>query len=312
MSEVSPSVESTATPTPPPSQVQPEGQAPAEPKVEAPKEEVKAEPQDRFATKFAQLAKKERMLQERESRLKQLEASAKEEVGKYREKAERYDKFNEYKTSGRHLDALRELDISYEQLTDDILSGKYDGNTDHMMKHMERVIAPLKDKIKEFEERDAKAKEEAEKASQNQKAHYEKEVANYKKKLADHIETNKETYELIEANKNQGSYGLVWDVIYTAWEDAADKSKVMSIDEACQKVESFLEEEAKKLLNLKKLKAPESDPVKTPKTSEPRATATLTNNLEKPAGQILTPKKYMSRDESIQAALELYHKGQLK
>ena len=260
-----PMVETNITPEQKQPEQQPEGQKPEEVKPE-----VEEKKDDKFSSRFAALAKREKALLSRESRLKEMESKF--------SSAEKQDA--EFKSNP--IKYLQErYGLTYNDLTQLVLN---DNKPTPDMK-----VKELEDKMSAWEK--AK-KEEAEKA---EKAKTEQIITGYMGQIGEFIEANAAEFELIKAH-GEGS-----ELIYNVVDAHLIKTgRMLSIKEAATHVENYLYNEAQKLLTLNKLKPKE--PVKeVPTTQKPVSTAkTLTNNDQT---EVPTPTdKPLSKEESLKKA----------
>lgn len=197
--------------------------------------------QDQFASKFAALSRKEKALRDKE-----LEYDSKfEEMQKKLEDYESKNKEPEvdWQTLLRKdpLRALEDIGLGYDKLTELALNdGKL--TPEMQLKSMREDIEG--DYKKKFEELENRLNEKEEK---EQEDYYNQVQDNFLGEIGDFINQSDETYELIQAsNSNE----LVYDVIEEHYNETG---RVLDIKEAADAVEGYLEEEANKLMKLKKL-----------------------------------------------------------
>lgn len=264
-------------------------EAPKEPEAkpeQKPEEKPEEKKDDKFSSKFAALARRERQILAREVKAKELEA-----------KFSNYDKLDTEIRSNPLKYLQDKFGITYTDLTQMALNeGK--PTPEHKLKEVEARLSEWE--RRQQEEADRKQKEAEEKQKSDEQAKYKAVLDGFVKQIGDFIETNAEAYELTKAH-SEGS-ALVYNVI-----DAhnAKTGRLMSIEEATKHVESYLEEEAKKLLSLNKLK-PKADPAKeASKETAPRSSAptTLTNSAQT---DVPTPQERpLTVDESLERAAKL-------
>jgi len=197
--------------------------------------------QDQFASKFAALSRKEKALRDKE-----LDYDSKfEEMQKKLEDYESKNKEPEvdWQTLLRKdpLRALEDIGLGYDKLTELALNdGKL--TPEMQLKSMREDIEG--DYKKKFEELENRLNEKEEK---EQEDYYNQVQDNFLGEIGDFINQSDETYELIQAsNSNE----LVYDVIEEHYNETG---RVLDIKEAADAVEGYLEEEANKLMKLKKL-----------------------------------------------------------
>jgi hypothetical protein len=221
----------------------PEAPATEAPPPVAPQEDPK------LSSKFAALARRERMLQKREAEAKRM----------YEDPD--YKAWKTAKEGKYPLEAMKAAGYSYDEITQFVLN---DG---------QMPPKTTDDAVKELQERlDAKEKAEQEAAKKAQDEYNEKVYAQHKLDIRQHVDASGDTYELIRA---QGEYDTVFDVIYEYFEA---NGEVLSIDAAAEHVEKYLEEKGRKYLGTKKLgtqPAPQDSPA--PAKTAGQFPATLTN-----------------------------------
>lgn len=220
-------------------------EAQSETETEPQKPELSAEEkakEERFAQKFAALSRKEKAIREREKaiekRIKELESKQPElekTASQAREEAESFKR--SLKTNP--LKALEQVGLTFEQLAQLVLN---DGKptAEMMISEKEREI---QSKIDALEQR-LKAKEEAEEQQKLDAA-----INGFKAQIEQEIANNSTTYELIQA---ENATGLVYDVIASHHEETGE---ILDIKAAADAVEEYLFEEAKKRLNVPKIKS---------------------------------------------------------
>lgn len=243
---------------------------------------------DKFAAKFAALARKEKMLRESERQMQQQAEQIKQmqaEIEKARKETQSWaDRFKK-----EPLKVMEEAGLSYEELSQIVLN---EGNPTP-----ELMIKRLKEEMessykKELEELKKQLQDKEEREAQDKYAQAENA---FKAEIRKTIDTN-DKYELTRAN---GAYDLVFDVIREYYEQ---NNRVLSHEEAADLVESHLEEEAKKVLELKKVKNLLGVDKPQP-TKATQAAPTLSNTLS--AEQPVKGSRKLSKEESLQEAAKL-------
>jgi hypothetical protein len=257
----------------------------------APPEAAAAEekPADFLAPKFAALTRKERQVKAYEAQVKAKEAELTKRLAELDGRSTELDsksKSFEQQFKENPLKALRERGITMEQLIEMQMNDE-NPTTDMKLKRMQEEfeskafneISELKKQIKDKEE--AQAKEQ-----------YDKAVEGYKTELNGFVEKNSETYELIMAN---GATDLMFQVA----EDYFQQTKrVPDIKEVADAVEAHLEEEAKKIFELKKFKQA------SPKPTPPKQTAPTLSNTSA-ANVPSNGAKKLTAEESLREAAKL-------
>lgn len=247
MSETPPNPDNDVTtvePLPAPEPAPVEGDKPSdapavqEPKTDGPEVVIAAEDL-RLRKGFSALAKKEKAIRQKEQALKALE-----------ERVAKVDALRQ-KAKENPLEVLQEYGLTYEQLTDFILSGNApkEATPDDRVKALEERL-----------ERDAKEREETAKAA---KVDDEKRRIMFWKEtvLVPGLKANADRWECIHA-RGDAAYELVIDVMaaYT------NKHGVPpAADVAADQVEKDLEEEGRIYAGLKKFR-PQSEPETTGST----------------------------------------------
>lgn len=232
----------------------------------------------RVSTIMAKLARKERELQQRELQIK----TDSEKVKEY------YDA----KNSKNPIKALQALGMSYQDATEYMLN-EGQPTTEQKLKMIEERLS-------------AKEAEELKKAEESKKSEIEKNIGHFKRQIRDEALAQAEKYELIVAHE---AYEEVFNVI----EEYYNEHEVLpNLQDAFEHVESYLEEQARKLLSLKKL-SPKSEakedllnkraPDTKPAATQPSVASTLTNSAVSSARP--TDSQFLSDDESKRRAAAL-------
>lgn len=248
--------------------------------------------QDQFASKFAALSRKEKALRDKE-----LDYDSKfEEMQKKLEEYESENKEPEvdWQTLLRKdpLRALEDIGLGYDKLTELALNdGKL--TPEMQLKSMREDIEG--DYKKKFEELETRLNEKEEK---EQEDYYNQVQDNFLGEIGDFINQSDETYELIQAsNSNE----LVYDVIEEHYNETG---RVLDIKEAADAVEGYLEEEANKLMKLKKLSSRLN--INPRELEDFESQVTLSNNH---AAQVVheDAQRVLSNDESKAVQPECYN-----
>ncbi len=251
---------------------------PAEPPKPVPvvPETPPASKPDDMSAKFAALAKKERMLRMNFGQHKAKESALAERERKIAEREAQWE--SEFKTSP--LEAIKKRGYSYEDLTKAALNdGKFDAATE--VKEVRSEIERLR---QEQADKDKKAQENA---TAQQTAAEQEAVETFKTNISTFIETNKEKYELTAL---YDASELVFQTVEEHFERTKKegKPKILTVDEACGLVESYLESElertatSSKKFQAKYQAAKQADPKQAPKSS-----VTLSNEHTSTAPSLL-------------------------
>lgn len=199
----------------------------------------------RAAQKEAELAEKERILNE------------KEQSGT-----------NEIKVTAEDLklrpsEFLKKHGITFEEFAKAVINeGNGPTTEDELNSTKERLL-----KLEQDREDEKKKKQEEE--DKRQQDYIDKAVNDYKALLKQEIESKPDDYELIIANQ---AHALVFDVVEAYY---LKNQKILDMKVACEHVENYLLERAKKLLTAKKLSAGKVEE----KTEPAKKMVTLTNSV---------------------------------
>ena len=197
--------------------------------------------QDQFASKFAALSRKEKALRDREAEYESKFEEMERRLAEYETQSQEPEVDWEQLLRRDPLRALEEAGLGYDKLTELALNdGKL--TPDMQMSAMrEEIERDYKRKFEDLEER-LVAKEEAE-----AEEYYNSVQENFQHEIGSFINENNEAYELINASE---ANELVYDVIEEHYNETG---RILDLKDAADAVESYLEEEAGKLMKLKKL-----------------------------------------------------------
>jgi len=264
-------------------------EAAADDTTEQPQEDVD------FSKKFAALSRKEKDLRSRETdydtKMAELQARLDElESSKTVEPEPAPELPLEYRIKKDPLGTLAELGLDYEALTNLALNDGKLSNDMQMKLMREEMEGDYRKKFEDLETR-LNEKEKAEEESR-----YDKVINDFKSEIETVVNSDSEAYELIQAND---ATDLVYDVIESHYNE---NNRVLDVKEAAEAVESYLEEEARKLLKLKKLtKSEEVEEVAVKPNTQ--SSPTLTND-HSAMSQNQTDKK-LSSEESVYNAAKM-------
>lgn len=260
---------------------EPTALAPEAPVVEKPEEDPK------FAARFAALSKRERQILDREKAIKAREADTE------------YQSYMSSKKNAKEnpLAYLQTAGLSYEELTNYLIS-QVDSTKPLTA---DDKIAALEKRIEE--DKQARVRE----AQEKEQADLQAAVDQYKTNIKDHIDSDKDKYELIHANDG---HDLVFEVALAHWENTggAKGGEVMAYDKAAEAVEAYLEQQVRdKILKTKKFAPAEpeakKDGVPGQKLTVPSPTLTNRNTVTAPS--LNSPSKFMSDEDSKRRAAAL-------
>ena len=197
--------------------------------------------QDQFASKFAALSRKEKALRDREADYESKFEEMERRLAEYEAQSQEPEVDWEQLLRRDPLRALEEAGLGYDKLTELALNdGKL--TPDMQMAAMrEEIERDYRRKFEDLEER-LHAKEEAE-----AEEYYNSVQENFQYEIGNFINENNETYELINASEADT---LVYDVIEEHYNETG---RILDLKDAADAVESYFEEEAGKLMKLKKL-----------------------------------------------------------
>jgi hypothetical protein len=265
--------------------------ATAEVPLEKPKEEVKpAVVEDKTASKFVALAKKERSALDAQGKLKAKEA----------ELVEKEKKIQEYENSkllaAQNPEAIAKQlwgDDWYEKLTEYVLKG---GDSPKLAQQaVSSEVAQLRAELKAEKEAAVKAQQDRE-AALVQKFHSD---------AIEFVKSHAETYELTNVNEAHHLVPQVMEEHFTATQ------KVLSFAEAADMVEKYLEDQVQKNLASKKFQARAAP--KKPSEGEPKqeksTSKTLSNEMTANASPSFLNNDQFEEDrfKRAMAALDTQH-----
>lgn len=249
---------------------QPEETKPAEAPVEA----KEPEKDDKFSSRFAALAKREKAIQAREAKIKEMET-----------RFSSIDKQDaEFKSNPIKFLQDR-YGLSYNDLTQLVLN---DNKPTPEMK-----VRELEEKLTAFERQ---KQDEAKKAEEER---INGVINKFMGEIGSFVDDNANEFELIKA------HGEGKELIYNVIDQHLSRTgRMLSIKEAAEHVEKYLTDEAQRFLNLNKFK-PKEAPKEAPKAELKAAVTpkTLTNQAQT---EVPTPKvEPLSIEESKRRAAAL-------
>lgn len=215
--------------------------------------EAKESGDSEFHAKFAQLTRKEKEIFRREQMLKQKE----QQFSKY----ESLEKLRETDPYG----LAKELNLDLNRLIEGAAKDGQPETVDDKVKKLEEKIAA-------YEKRMA---EDAEKAKQ---AENQKQIDAFRKSMNDKLKAEPDRYELIHL---QDAFDTVFDVIeehFNKTQAELGQGEVLDIFEAADRVEKFLEQNALKYAQAKKLGFQKSEPKPSEATENKDATQSQNSN----------------------------------
>ena len=191
--------------------------------------------------KFAALSRKEKALRDRESEYESKFEEMERRLAEYEAQSQEPEVDWEHMLRNDPLRALEEAGLGYDKLTELALNdGKL--TPDMQLAAMRQELEnDYQRKFEELEER-LNAKEQSEVES-----YYDSVQENFQDEIAGVVMSDPDRFELVQASE---ASALVYDVIEEHYNETG---RVLDIEEAADAVESYLEEEAGKLMKLKKL-----------------------------------------------------------
>jgi len=265
----------------------PEGDEPNPKDFEKNVEEKKAKDEEQSSARFAALAKREKQVVEMERTIKESE----EKIKYFNENFERIT--NSPKALIEEL-GYKDLNSFVTAALDEMDGKEVQKTPEQLMKEMEAKNEERWNKLETEKEEQQRLQKEA------QEAHSQKIIEKAKKDITEFVSTgdNLQKYELINAYST-------FDSIYEAIEAEHEESgRIMSIEEAADRVEEIIEAEVKKAMGTSKVKSLIGEPKPTKKSMS------LSNKSVSGAGT--AAKEYeplLSKEESMKrAAAKLRHK----
>lgn len=268
-----------------------------ESKTETPQEAPKAPERDLYSEKAAALLRKEKMAYREKQEAKALRQQVEQEKAAIAQREQKIKEFESLKQTNP-LKALELLGLDYNALTQIYLNNGQI-TPEVQIKHVESKLEEIQRKQAEDEQR----RLEQEKIAAEQEA---LEVLNdFKSEIGNFLSAKKDTYEFINLFEQNN---LVYDTIQEYFNR---HQKILSIKEASDMVEKYLEGQLqrstatnkfKKLLGDNKQTSPSKETTQ-PKqnTQQPR---TLTNNMTSSAASFLPAKTEQDRISRALAALD--------
>jgi hypothetical protein len=263
-----------------------------------PEGDEKPENKDPLSPKFAALAKRETQLVKRDKELKAREAALQEKESKLgsweQREAERKKEVEQ-----NPLKALEYWGLTYKDLTEFVLNGETP-TPDSQVKVLETRLSEFEKKAEEQRKAEDEAKKKADESE------HEETITQFRKSCETFVTENAETYELINL---YGGTPVVLATIEQYFQsthdpDAGKVGKVLSFKEACELVEKYYEDEAKKLERTKKFAKASPEPKQDPTQDPPAPSRTLNNNMSSSAPSLLPAKTENDRMARALAALD--------
>jgi hypothetical protein len=231
--------------------------APAPEPEPAPEEEPAPEPEKPAtrkiddASRFAAIARREKAAREVEARAKQQEQAAAERLKEVESRITSAQKWEQefegirknpmqlLKKAGYSLEDVVKYVLNDEQATPDLAAREVD-------RAIQKQIKALEDRFAAKEQTWQQEKAAAEKAQ------FDRSVEHFRSRISDHLSANADALELTHAEFSTAAEAEneVFELIRLQYQSTGD---MLTIEEASERVETFLEERAEKLLKTKKL-----------------------------------------------------------
>lgn len=222
---------------------------------------------ERMSSRFASLARKEKLLVDREKQLKK----DIEESGLYKKDIEGI--------KNNPIAFLEKYGVKLDDVLHSALGSKKEPSTDERISELQaRIEQQEKDRVESLE------KSKRENAEHNIKV--------FKDNIRKHVEDNSEKFELIKEND---AYATVFEVVSEYFDKTGE---VMTIEDATTKVEEYLEAHLEKLSRTKKFG---SKFLQAKEDNKTIPSQTLTNRSAVNVSPT-EPSKYLSREESLKKA----------
>lgn len=243
---------------------------------------------------------------------------AKEEEVKNKEKSlqERLAKLQEWESEqalwkSNPLEALKMKDLDISRLNEIAIQNMTDEELDPVQKEIKMLKEKLGEYESSFENKINKALEEREKLYKQKEN--EMQLENFKSSICAFLSANKDKYELSSAEDDAGDviYDIIEQDMQKKLEAGEESPEIMTIEEAAEAYEKYLDQRLEKLIQLKKVKSKlgiqqtanvEELLAKLSHSDGPR---TIEDNLN------ISPRnaEMLSEEERVQAAIDLLKRG---
>jgi hypothetical protein len=233
---------------------------------------------DDMSSKFAALAKKERFIRMNAQNIKAKEMAIAQREKQIAERERAWE--SEWKSSP--LEALKRRNVTYQDLTNAALNdGKF---------APEAEIKSVKEEIEQLRQEQADRERPAlQQRQQMALAAEQQAIDGFKNKIAGAIESNKDKFELTHLYDAQ-------DLVFQTVEEhflrtqRMGNPKILSVDEACELVEQYLEAEVERTATSSKKFQSKYSAIKAKEAEQKqgsRSTTTLSNSLNSSAAPTL-------------------------
>lgn len=263
----------------------------AETQPEVQPEPPKAEPspeEEKFAAKFAALSRKEKAVRQRELQLQQQMQQLEQRLKQMEEQSKQVENFKQLpdRLKKEPLKVLEESGLKFEQLAEMVLNDGKPTQDMVLSEYEKKFMSRMEELEKKLAEKEAKEQQEKYDAAINQ----------FQAQLVDFIGQTPD-YELIRAND---AGDLVYQVIE---EHHAETGQILSNKEACDAVEEYLLEEAKKLVDREKVKKLlQPQPPSKPAAQTGKSSPTLSNAQAAQASKPQAARRLSDEESKAEAA----------
>jgi hypothetical protein len=259
---------------------------------------------DKFASKFAALTRKEKEFNEK-FKSKETEYNLKlSEIEENRKKYAPYEQLDKEISTNKSkaIDFLLSKGLTVDEIGQMLMDHANPDPETKLKRTVSETEAALRAEIKalreEFDNKEVKKKQSEEEEAKKQ---HEKVVQGVISDLTDFVNKSDE-YELIRAYDN---VSMVYEVMNQHYMEQVEKGipdqliKILSYKEACDAVESHLDEQVSKTYEAKRAKqSPKKEDVKEPKTTQ-----TLSNTLS--AEVPVSGERQLSKEEKMREAAKM-------
>ena len=256
---------------------------------------------ERSSERFAALARKEAEVYRRAQAVKQQQAEFVRQMEAQRaEMMRQAEEIKAYQSAKQAaalnpLDALKQLGLTYEQITEYVLNDNKPTPT--------AEVQSVRQELEAFKKQAREEQEKLVRAQRDQIAREQQQIVeNFREEVSEYVSQHSDAYELTNL---YGGASLVFDVIN---EHFNQTQKLLSIPEAAKLVEEHYEDLAKKAQATKKFAASTqkaASPQEVPAAPAPKPGPTLSNSLTAmPAGKAQSPRTDAERIAAALARLE--------
>lgn len=262
---------------------------PKEEKKEEEPQKVEEKKDEKLSQRFATLARKEKQLFQKT-------LSIKEEEGRVSEKLSAIENFEKFRkdVAKNPMLALKELGITYDQLTQFVLNGNMPNSSQLELDSVREEIKQLRQQQEEDKNTERQRQETQRQRAQAQ--HVQKTIDAFKQEIRDTLKSNTERFELVDLYKRDD---LVYQVIEAHFEKTQGR-EILPIEKGLEIVEKHLEQQVELAKKAKKFQGTGTLPPKEEAKASPPAPQqrTMSNNMNSSAPSFLpakTEKERMAR-----------------